>query len=423
MGVGQTENDVPGSLSPFSCPGHAIVTSVLLQYLGRGIAGEQNHQPGESTVKKREFLRALGAFALIVPNRMSAGNLLLARSRDPDRKHWAWVATDLRSSADDWKRRFAVMRESGVGAILPEIYNGREAYFASRHLPVAETWLEEIMPLARSEGLEVHGWIWSMPCNIEEVRRDHPEWFAVNRKGESAAEKPAYVGYYKFLCPSHSGVREFLKATVAELCGYVALDGIHLDYIRYPDVILPEALQPRYGLTQDREYPEFDYCYCSLCRGEFVEREGIDPLEIEDPSKNRAWKQFRYDRITHLVNDVLIPVARSHGKVISAAVFPDWEMVRQEWPRWNLDAALPMLYHTLYNKSVDWIKKETEKGVRSLEGRAPLYSGILVPRQDPGELGRAIESALDGGANGVALFHAQAMSEAHWKVFRKAVGV
>ena len=32
--------------------------------------------------------------------------------------------------------------------------------------------------------------------------------------GESALEKPAYVDYYKFLCPNYEGVYEYLVENV-----------------------------------------------------------------------------------------------------------------------------------------------------------------------------------------------------------------
>ena len=313
------------------------------------------------------------------------------------------------------------MRQSGIDAVLPEIYDGYKAYYGSKHLPVGETWLERLLPLAKAQGLEVHAWMWSMPCMVEQVRQQHPEWFVVNRKGESAADKPAYVDYYRFLCPSRPEVHEFIKATVSELSAYEELDGIHLDYIRFPDVILPEALQPKYHIKQDREYPEYDYCYCDVCVGRFREETGIDIREMEDPATCTPWRQFRYDRITHLVNDTVIPVVHKHKKLLTAAVFPNWEMVRQEWPVWNLDGALPMLYHRLYGKETIWIREQTERGVTSLRNRAPLYSGLLVFRLRPDELARAVEAALDGGASGVAIFPAQAMSESQWKIFSQTV--
>jgi uncharacterized lipoprotein YddW (UPF0748 family) len=374
-------------------------------------------------VKKREFIRILGvgSAGLVVNGLIPKPSLLFAADGQQKRKNWTWVTTDIEPSDDEWKRRFALMRQSGIDAVLPEVFDGYKAYYGSNHLPVAEGWLEKLLPLAKAEGLEVHAWIWSMPCMIDEVRQRHLEWFVVNRKGESAAEKPAYVDSYKFLCPSRPEVHEFIKATVSELSAYGELDGIHLDYIRYPDVILPEALQPKYHIKQDREYPEYDYCYCDVCVGMFREETGIDILKMEDPATSTPWRQFRYDRITHLVNDTVIPVAHGQKKLVTAAVFPNWELVRQEWPVWNLDAVLPMLYHRLYGKDTVWIREQTERGVSSLRNRRPLYSGLLVFHLSPDEMGQAVEAALDGGASGVVIFPAQGMSESHWRRFSETV--
>jgi hypothetical protein len=76
-----------------------------------------------------------------------------------------------------------------------------------------------------------------------------------------------------------------------------------------------------------------------------------------------------------------------------------------------------MLYHTMYGKKTVWIKEQTEREVALLHHRMPLYSGLLVFNMSPEELALAIEAALDGGANGVVIFPAQAMSESHWRIF------
>ncbi|KPK96408.1 hypothetical protein AMJ80_00010 [bacterium SM23_31] len=374
-------------------------------------------------MNKREFLKILGAGAVgLAANSLIFKSCFLIR-KDGQEKHknWAWITTDLKTPVDEWKRKFAGMHEAGIHAILPEIYGSRRAHYASKHLPVDENWLEMILPAAKAEGLEIHAWMWCMPCNIEDIQKKHPEWFSVNGKGESSLDKPAYVDYCKFLCPSRPEVHEFIQMTAAELAQYETLDGIHLDYIRYPDVILAEALQPKYGIVQDREYPEYDYCYCEVCRNKFKEKTGIDPLKLQEPSENKEWRQFRYDSITNIVNDKLIPIAHKYNKVISAAVFPNWEFVRQEWYRWNLDAVMPMLYHSFYNEDMEWIKKQTEKGVMSLPKNIPLYSGLYVPQLRPDELTEAVEASFDGGAKGIVLFSANAMTDAHWKYFSKAV--
>ena len=337
------------------------------------------------------------------------------------RKNWTWITTDLKTTDDEWKRRFAQWRESGVDAVLPEVFGSRAAFYASAHLPVAGEWLERILPIAKSEGLEVHAWMWTMPCNIEDVQKNHPDWFNVNRNGVSSLEKPPYVPYYKFLCPSRPDVHEFLQKRVSELAQYDELDGIHLDYIRHPDVILAAELQPRYGIVQDREYPEYDYCYCEVCRRDFKQKSGIDPLELEDPSACEEWRQFRYDLITNIVNTKLVPIGRNHNKTMTAAVFPNWEYVRQEWRAWNLDGVLPMLYHSFYGEDITWIGEQVERGIGSLKKRIPLYSGLFVPRLTPDDLSGAISASFRGVASGISLFSAGAMSDEHWERFREAV--
>src|SRR5262245_42521016 len=109
------------------------------------------------------------------------------------------------------------MREAGIDAILLEIYNGRHVYFASKWLSVKIERLELMLSFAKFEGLEVHAWMWSMPCLIEDMVKKHVDWYNVNAKGESAVDKSAYVDYYKFLDPARSEVREFVQGTVKEL--------------------------------------------------------------------------------------------------------------------------------------------------------------------------------------------------------------
>ena len=371
---------------------------------------------------KRRFLKVLSAGLLGASGCLpSAGTGKRMKDRQ---KNWMWVSPSRREAASDdvWKSRLGRWREAGIDAILPEIFNNRAAHYGSEHLPVAGRWLEQLLPLARAAGVEVHAWMHTMTCNIDSVHDQHPEWYNVNGRGESSWEKPAYVHYYRFLCPSRPAVHEFLKRRVRELAQYDELDGIHLDYIRHPDVILAESLQPRYDIVQDREYPEYDYCYCDVCRSGFKEMHGADPMELEDPSADRNWRQYRFDLITHIVNDELVPVGRKRGKAMTAAVFPNWEHVRQQWSNWDLDAVLPMLYHSFYNEDLQWIGEEVREGISTQKHGVPLFSGLFVSALDPSELSQAIAVSLAAGASGVSLFSSGAMSDEHWDGFRTAIG-
>ncbi len=257
-----------------------------------------------------------------------------------------------------------------------------------------------------------------MNCNIPEVHEHHPEWFNVNRKGESSWDKPAYIGSYRFLCPSRSGVHEFLKRRISELARFDQLDGIYLDVIRQQDAILARGLQPKYGIVQHRECPEYDYCYCEACRGDFEKMHGADPLEMEDPTTSQEWLQFRYDLITRIVNEMLVPIGRARGKAMTAAVFSNWQHVRQQWSRWDLDGVHPMLYQSFYLEDVAWIGEQTRAGIASLERDVPLYPWLMVSSLEPKAFKEAVRVTLDAGASGVALYSSQTMREEQWEILR-----
>jgi hypothetical protein len=198
------------------------------------------------------------------------------------------------------------------------------------------------------------------------------------------------------------------------------LAGFHMDYIRHPDVILPRALWDKYGLHQDHEMPEYDYCYCDVCRNNFKQLHGYDPAEQDHPEQDSLWRQFRYDIITELVNGI------EEDIMLSAAVFPSpgiaRTLVRQDWDKWlTVRMFFPMVYHSFYNEDLQWIGETTWAGVHALDSSRPVYTGLYIPSLTPQELGKAIRIAIDGGANGVSLFEYGAMSEEHWKVFRSAV--
>jgi|SRR5579862_1467 len=209
-------------------------------------------------LNRRDFLRVAGAAAISAP--------FVPQISHRPLKNFVWLRPSLTKSPDDWKRDLALMRESGIAGIVAEVYNGSNALFRSRRLPVRAEWLESILPIAAAEGVEVHAWMWCMPCLLSDVIRDHPDWYNVNAKGESAVDKPAYVSYYKFLDPARPEVREFVQGTVKELAAIPGLTGVHLDYIRHPDAILPSGLWSNYGIVQDKVYPPYDYGYTDYSR-------------------------------------------------------------------------------------------------------------------------------------------------------------
>ncbi len=343
-------------------------------------------------MNRRSFVQKAGLATLGLAGTGVTLELQAAEPPSPpaSTKHWIWTGLDERSTPDQQKRRFDRFREAGIQAVL---FSGVDA---------------KVFALAKEQGLETHAWTWTLCRGDRDLLAQHSEWYGVSRSGESAAQKPPYVGYYHFLCPSREEVQNHLVTLFSSLADTPGLDGVHLDYVRYPDVILPVALWKKYNLIQNEELPQFDFCYCAVCRGAFKKQAGIDPLQLPDPPTNALWRQYRYNTVTRLVNR-LVEVVHQKGKQITAAVFPTpsiaRKLVRQDWTQWSLDAVLPMTYQGFYNEKVNWIERAVKEGVAALPPNRPLYAGLYLPDlKTEQDFDEAVRCALTGGAKGVSLF-------------------
>jgi hypothetical protein len=342
-------------------------------------------------MKKRDFIKTslLGGMGLI-GSAAALGMEPVKTEKPKVWKHWVWENPNHQEEEQALKIRFKKYFDAGIRGMFFEADS--EKHFKA----------------AKAAGLEAHRWMWTMNRGEKELLESHPEWYAVSLDGKSCATNPPYVGYYRWLCPSKPEVKEYLRKQVTDILAKDYVDGIHLDYVRYCDVILPVNLWQNYKIDQSRELPEYDFCYCATCREKYKAENGVDPLELEHPDQSLSWRKYRYDRITDIVNS-LAEVAKSHKKAITAAVFPTPEVarriVRQDWTNWNLDGVCPMIYHGFYKEQVKWIGDAVEEGIHFLAGRFPLYAGVFLPDfKNDEELETGIRVALAHGASGMSLF-------------------
>lgn len=331
------------------------------------------------------------------------------RTEEEGLKFFVWMSEGKDRTSGVLRAQFAKFQAAGVDGVMylcsPDRY-------------------PEVVEIADEFGLEIHAWLVIMNCRDKDIMENHKDWFTINGLGQSSRDYPPFVGYYSWLCPSNEEVQEYLVRRVSALADTAGLTSIHLDYIRYSDVILPSGLWSKYDLVMDREYPEFDFCYCDVCIRQFEAEAGYDPSKLEDPSLDAKWRQYRFDSITRVVN-TLADVVHNRGKLLTAAVFPTpsiaKKMVRQEWVKWNLDAIYPMVYHSFYEEDVAWIGEAVDEGMTALGGKIPLVSGLYIPDLNPEELAEAVDYAFAAGASGICLFSSGAMSGAHWERLAGAV--
>ena len=341
--------------------------------------------------QRRKFIKGsvlAGLSAALLPVASTAS--VLAAAPEKKSKHWVWTNPNLKDTAEELALRYRKYYEAGIRGIFFE--HDSEVHFRA----------------AKAQKLEAHYWIWTMNRGEKSLLADHPDWYAKNRNGESCAEKPPYVNYYRWLCPSREEVREYLESVYEAALKKDYVDGIHLDYVRYCDVILPVNLWADYKLVQTSEAPAFDYCYCEVCQAKYKKLTGVTPKEIEYPEASPSWRQFRYQQVNEVV-ERLTTLAAKYKKPITAAVFPTPDIahrnVKQDWVNWKVSGVCPMIYHGFYKENVSWIGTAVSEGVKALNGKFPLYAGLYLPDfKNDDELSQGINHALVNGAAGVSLF-------------------
>ena len=229
------------------------------------------------------------------------------RNSVSDPMFWTWLE-DI--PGIDMESAFTHMEEAGLDAVM-------------LHAPSVEAYKKDV-EIAHRHGITVYAWVWTLnPPRQERAQmlEEHPDWFSVNRHGQSVADHKAYVNSYKFLCPALPEVREYLRSKVEQIVAVDGVEGICLDYCRLIDCVLPISLAYNYNLRQDTEVrPEYDYGYHPAMLEKFQAGFGYDPREKEDPSRDEVWCQFRCDQVTEVAN-MMCEIAHKAGKKVTASPF------------------------------------------------------------------------------------------------------
>ncbi|MCB9913887.1 MAG: family 10 glycosylhydrolase [Planctomycetes bacterium] len=259
-----------------------------------------------------------------------------------------WVTRwDFRGEADV-RRVVADADAAGFEGLLFQVRGNATCFFPSELEPWAEQFdfrspgydpLAVALEEAHARGLELHAWMnvtpawWGPgpPACAEHVVNTHPEWLWYDAAGRP---QPYSERFYVSLNPCLPEVRAHVVGVVREVLARYDVDGLHLDYVRFPN----ELVDGPDGADYPRDARTLDLFHAAS---------GATP-----DAAPRAWDAWRADQVTELVRDVraaqreLAPRA-----VLSAAVGPDPEAAArhfQDWRRWIdeglVDALMPMNY-------------------------------------------------------------------------------
>ncbi|MGN0885554.1 MAG: glycoside hydrolase family 10 protein [Candidatus Spyradenecus sp.] len=294
----------------------------------------------------------------------------------------------------DWPRTAKVLASHGVTDVYVNVAGGGFALYPSKVLPQrgSEDALAQAIAACRKEGLRVHAWI--LCFSLERaanaaIRKQAADraWLLQDAQGRDQ----------QWLDPTHPDVRKRLLDTVRELATGYALDGIHLDFIRFPG--LPQSLGPRIRARYEAE------------RGKAAN--WPECITEANGAKREDFLRWRAGKMTDAVQDIRAWLRLNRPRLeLSAAVYGKYpacvDSVGQDWLSWLrtglLDSALPMNYTENPAKLADWL------GTQTADPRlaAKIISGIGVTaaesRLGPLQVLDQIQAARRAKCRGFALF-------------------
>jgi uncharacterized lipoprotein YddW (UPF0748 family) len=336
-------------------------------------------------------------------------------------------------SKEDLAPLFDRMAESGINTVFFETINSSYTIYPSRvapeQNPMTKGWdpLQASIELAHERGMELHAWAWifaaanqghnrilGQPENyLGPVLSRNPSWVLKDQKGEVFNRTP---GFKKaFLDPANPNVRRYLLALLEEIATNYDVDGIQLDYIRYP--------------FQDKITKQ-NFGYTDASRGLFKQIYGIDPKNIKPSSP--AWSQwtgFRIRQITSFVSESskLIKSKRP-DLVVSAAVFPietreRLSVLQQHWEDWIYNGSVDMMVLMTYALNTGSFEDRTVS-VHEFSGKNPslIIPGIRLLNVPNAEALDQMQSVRNMPSGGFALFAAENFNTGLGTMFKQTQG-
>lgn len=276
-----------------------------------------------------------------------------------------WVVRHTLNSAQGIDTLLEVSKKCGITDLFVQVRGRGDAYYNSHFEPQAKNLEKNYDPLGYllknklSKLFRIHLWlnvfyVWSadsLPTAPNHVLNKEKNWLAQSKKaGDLLADYPKSVKNERieglFISPLHPQAQEYFYKIVADLTRQYHVDGIHFDYIRFPNsnFDLNPAVTKKF-----RQENVIDPARFLLHPDTFVEKYSYAGYE----AFSNMWKNYLRDGLSDFIHQISGRLREKNPNLIlTAAVKPDLTTARwkffQDWERWVkkhwLDYVVPMNY-------------------------------------------------------------------------------
>ena len=315
-----------------------------------------------------------------------------------------WNHSGLGAYPGDWNRAAKALAAAGVNTILPNMAWAGVAHYPSEILPQSKTFTQygdqiaQCVQAAHAHGLEVH--VWKITWNLEGA----PKTFVEKIRAEERTQVSATGEALNWLCPSHPKNVLLELNSILEIVTNYDVDGIHLDYIRYPGS---------------------HACYCEGCRERFVRtiRKSINEWPAEVLPKTGAYSEpyaeWRVQQITRLVRLIHKRAREVDPEIkISAAVF-GWypgciTSIGQDWVAWAKSGYIDFVCPMNYTEDSGYFTELLTNQIALMPKSVPIYPGIGAT---------ASNSLLTPDAVVEQIYLSRSLGASGWTIFDYSVDI
>jgi uncharacterized lipoprotein YddW (UPF0748 family) len=333
------------------------------------------------------------------------------------------------NSPEELAKVFDTLAKAGINTVFFETVNAGYSIYPSQiakeQNPMTMGWdpLEVAVKLAHERGIELHAWVWIFAAGNKEhnklinfpedysgpVISVHKDWGNYDQNGnlfENASGKA-------FLDPANPEVRKYISDLLLEIATKYKVNGIQLDYIRYP--FQSQAQIFGYGEAGKTTFKQLN--------------NSEPPINDSDPILWQKWLDFKTTQVDNFVIDISQKLKNERSDlIVSAAVFAIPKIsrlskIQQHWELWGnqgyVDVFFPMTYANDANKLAELTKPLFGDNQAEKSLIIPAVRLLNIPVVNAVDQLQLIRNLPTGG---YSLFAFDGLDENLQKVFIKSQG-
>ena len=303
--------------------------------------------------------------------------------------------------------------EHGIDRIYPSLVPGATTHPAFPEPDEGYDALGKACDRAHELGLEVHPYlpVFLLPTFTKAdfwLRECADQYCERTRDGAPADYGAQDHGAGRMFSYAYPEVRQFFVDVHVTMANEFPIDGIMLDYIRFPG---DEYVQCANGVNL--------LGYAPPMVESFKEKTGLDAAKI--PNNNPEWMHHRADFVTQTIREIREALPKRNGQQmeISACtggwISKDLRIDFRDWRSWVqqgvVDTLCPMIY-----KAPEVVWRGTQAIRETLRGEEnyTLLSSLAMRGgiQTPEALREGYRHAMSAGADGICIYRVEPLDDA-----------